>query len=257
MREGDSFGASFSLEIDPSIAVFVPRGVGNSYQTLEDDTSYTYLVNDHWHAGATYPALALDDPTVEQVTGETYGPLKALCEQAAEAAMPGRTLVIRPGLIVGPDDPTDRFTYWPVRISRGGQVLAPSGPDYGTEIIDVRDLAEWTIRMVEGKVTGIFNAAGSGSPLTLGDVLETSREVCAPTPNSSGFPNNFYRKMKCSPGPTCPCGRGKGPNTLALPASIAARPRPPASLIGLWPPPSGIPWPGPPPARRITRGGPG
>ena len=64
MREGDSFGATFSIEMDPSVAVFVPRGVGNSYQTLEDGTAYTYLVNEHWRPGVAYPALALDDPTV-------------------------------------------------------------------------------------------------------------------------------------------------------------------------------------------------
>ncbi len=156
------------------------------------------------------PLGTMDDPTVEEVTGDTYGPLKALCEQAAEAAMPGRVLVIRPGLIVGPDDPTDRFTYWPVRVSRGGQVLAPSGPDYLTEIIDVRDLAEWTIRLVEARITGIFNATGPESPLTLGDVLETSRKVCATDAEFVWMSEQFLQENEVQPWSHMPLWVGEG-----------------------------------------------
>lgn len=83
----------------------------------------------------------LDDPSTEKVTGKTYGPLKALCEQAAENIMPGRVANIRPGLIVGRRDRSDRFTYWPVRIARGGEVLAPGTPDDKIQFVDVRDLA--------------------------------------------------------------------------------------------------------------------
>jgi 2'-hydroxyisoflavone reductase len=123
------------------------------------------------------PVGTLADPSIEKVTGESYGPLKALCEQAVEAALSGRTLVIRPGLIVGPHDPTDRFTYWPHRVSRGGEVLAPGRPDRHVQVIDVRDLAEWTIAMVEGRQTGVFNATGPATPLLFDDVLEVSRTV--------------------------------------------------------------------------------
>lgn len=115
----------------------------------------------------------LADPTTEEVTGETYGPLKALCEAAAEAAMPGRVLTIRPGLIVGPDDPTDRFTYWPVRVARGGEVLAPGNPQQQVQFIDVRDLAAWTISMVERQVNGIYNATGPATPLPIEQLLTT------------------------------------------------------------------------------------
>jgi 2'-hydroxyisoflavone reductase len=121
------------------------------------------------------PVGALEDPTVEQVTGESYGPLKALCEAAAEAAMPGRVLNIRPGLIVGPHDPTDRFTYWPVRVARGGRYLAPERPGYLVQVIDVRDLADWTIAMIEAGTTGVYNATGPERPLALGDLLATCR----------------------------------------------------------------------------------
>jgi 2'-hydroxyisoflavone reductase len=123
------------------------------------------------------PVGTLDDPTVEEVTGETYGPLKALCEQAAEAAMPGRVLNIRPGLIVGPHDPSDRFTYWPHRVAWGGEVLAPGRPERHVQIIDAGDLAEWTVRMVEGGRVGVYNATGPAYALTMGRLLEVCREV--------------------------------------------------------------------------------
>lgn len=90
--------------------------------------------------------------------GKMYGGLKALCERAAEEVLPNRVLIIRPGLIVGSYDYTDRFTYWVVRVARGGEVLAPGRPDRYIQFIDVRDLAEWTVRMIERKETGVYNA---------------------------------------------------------------------------------------------------
>jgi 2'-hydroxyisoflavone reductase len=100
-----------------------------------------------------------------------YGPLKALSEAEAEKWFPGKALIIRPGLIVGPGDETDRFTYWPVRVARGGEVLAPGDPSNPVQFIDARDLAEWTIRMVEQGATGIFNATGPRTKLSIGDML--------------------------------------------------------------------------------------
>ena len=104
-----------------------------------------------------------------------YGGLKALCEQAAEVVLPNRVLNIRPGLIVGPDDYTDRFTYWVVRVARGGEILAPGRPDRYVQFIDVRDLAEWIVRMVERKETGVYNANGLRNNLTMERVLEECR----------------------------------------------------------------------------------
>src|SRR3954466_11481915 len=106
-----------------------------------------------------------------------YGPLKALSEAEAEKWFPKKTLVIRPGLIVGPNDQTDRFTYWPVRIDRGGEVLAPGDPKDPVQFIDARDLAEWTIRMVEKGATGIYNATGPATELVVGEMLEQIRRV--------------------------------------------------------------------------------
>lgn len=93
--------------------------------------------------------------------GKMYGGLKALCEQAAREVLPNRVLIIRSGLIVGSHDYTDRFTYWVVRVARGGEVLAPGRPDRYVQFIDVRDLAEWTMSMTERKETGVYNANGS------------------------------------------------------------------------------------------------
>jgi 2'-hydroxyisoflavone reductase len=114
---------------------------------------------------------------LEQVTGETYGPLKALCERAVEQTLPGRTLVIRPGLIVGPYDPTDRFTYWPHRAAQGGKVLAPGRPARPVQFIDVRDLAEWTLDMAEAKRTGVYNADGPAQPLSMEQLLDVCKIV--------------------------------------------------------------------------------
>lgn len=101
-----------------------------------------------------------------------YGPLKVQSEKEAEKQFPNKALIIRPGLIVGPGDESDRFTYWPVRLDRGGEVLAPGTPKDGVQFIDARDLAEWTIRMVEQGATGIFNATGPDYKLTMGKMLD-------------------------------------------------------------------------------------
>ncbi|MEP7199222.1 MAG: epimerase, partial [Chloroflexota bacterium] len=145
------------------------------------------------------PVGKIADETVEQITGETYGPLKALCEQAAARAMPGRTLTIRPGLIVGPHDPTDRFTYWPVRIARGGEVLAPNRPGYVVQIVDVRDLAEWNIRMVEAKQVGVFNATGPDYPLTMGQVLDESKAVTGSDATFTWVSEEFLQQQGATP----------------------------------------------------------
>lgn len=121
--------------------------------------------------------LPRDKAGTDAVTGETYGPLKALAEQAAEGAMPGRVLTPRPGLIVGPYDPTDRFTYWPARVARGGEVLAPDTPERPVQFIDARDLAAWTLDGVEAGRTGVFNLTGPERQLTFGELLATCRAV--------------------------------------------------------------------------------
>ncbi|HEU5236818.1 MAG TPA: hypothetical protein VFU37_06740, partial [Pyrinomonadaceae bacterium] len=128
-----------------------------------------------------------------------YGPLKALSEAEAEKWFPGKTLIIRPGLIVGPGDESDRFTYWPVRLERGGEVLAPGNPADPVQFIDVRDLAEWTIRMVEQGSTGIFNATGPKSKLTIADMLAGIRKVTKTESQLTWVEADFLAAQKVSP----------------------------------------------------------
>ena len=134
----------------------------------------------------TSPVGKLKDETIEKVDNDTYGPLKALCEKAAESAMPGRVTVIRPGLIVGPHDSTDRFTYWPARAARGGEMLAPGTPSDAIQIIDGRDLAAFVIDALEKKTAGTFNLVSPPDHFTIGDILTESiraaNELAKPTP---------------------------------------------------------------------------
>lgn len=120
---------------------------------------------------------------------EGYGPLKARSEEALEAGLPGRVAHVRPGLIVGPHDPTDRFTYWPRRIARGGDVLAPGRPERPVQLIDARDLAEWCVRLAEERRTGTFNAIGPASTLTMRELLETCRNVASSTARFAWVPD--------------------------------------------------------------------
>lgn len=125
------------------------------------------------------PLSVLDDQANEKIDGDTYGPLKAQCEHVVQAALPGRALIVRPGLIVGPHDPTDRFTYWPARLARGGEVLAPAPEDARVQFVDVRDLAEWILRLAEARACGVFNAVGPQPSVTMGELLDTCARVAA------------------------------------------------------------------------------
>ena len=118
-----------------------------------------------------------DGASRTEMTPETYGPLKALCEGVVADAFGSRATIVRPGLIVGPNDRTDRFTYWPVRMARGGQVLAPGAPERRAQFVDVRDLAEFLVGLVERAVPGDFNVTSPQGLFTLGDVLATCASV--------------------------------------------------------------------------------
>ncbi len=140
---------------------------------------------------------------------KTYGPLKALSEKEAEKWFPGKALIIRPGLIVGPRDQTDRFTYWPVRIDRGGEVLAPGTPDDPVQIIDARDLAEWTIRMVENRETGIYNATGPAKPLGVGGMLDGIKSALKSNAKFTWASEEFLTQQKVEPWSDMPVWTGK------------------------------------------------
>jgi len=119
---------------------------------------------------ATVATLA--DPAIETVDGTTYGALKARCEDEVRARFGEAALVVRPGLIVGPHDPTDRFTYWPARIDRGGPFVAPEGRTATFQAIDVRDLADWTVAATSAGLGGTFNAVGPAEPATFGALFD-------------------------------------------------------------------------------------
>jgi 2'-hydroxyisoflavone reductase len=136
-----------------------------------------YAKNDVEGADETAALATMEDPTIEKMGkgGEYYGPLKALCEQAAEKAMPKNTTIVRPGYIVGPGDPTDRFTYWPVRFDKGGAILVPGAPTDPLQVIDVRDLAAFMLKIAENKTIGSFNACGPEKKLTWGETLDACK----------------------------------------------------------------------------------
>ena len=128
-----------------------------------------------------------------------YGPLKALAEAETEKWFAGKALIIRPGLIVGPRDETDRFTYWPVRLDRGGEVLAPGTPDDPVQFIDARDLAEWTIRMVENRETAIYNATGPAKKLGIGEMLNSIKEANKSNATLTWVNADFLEQQKVAP----------------------------------------------------------
>lgn len=164
---------------------YVPRVVRRSAEVLAPNVEqYIFISSISVYreplspgAAEDAPLAVLDDESVEDVTGETYGALKALCEQAVQSVFGPRSLVIRPGLIVGPHDPTNRFTYWVTRLAEGGDVLAPDDRDAPVQLIDVRDLAEWTLRMAASRAGGVFNATGPTEALTLEQTLSACRRA--------------------------------------------------------------------------------
>ena len=124
-----------------------------------------------------YKLAVLKDPTKEELTGETYGGLKVLCEKLVEATYGKRATIIRPTYIAGPGDHTDRFTYWPFRVSKGGEMLAPGTPSDPFQYIDVRDLADFIRVCVEQRVGGTYNLCGPQGAVTMGSLLEESKRV--------------------------------------------------------------------------------
>jgi 2'-hydroxyisoflavone reductase len=141
------------------------------------------------------PLATLTDPAVEDIGEGNYGGLKALCEQAAQKAMPGRTAIIRPGYIVGPDDPSGRFTYWPVRFDKGGELAVPGAPSDPVEIIDVRDLAAWLVHLVEQGTAGVFNACGPEQRLAWGTLVAAFQKV-GPNAKALWIPTGLVAQQK-------------------------------------------------------------
>jgi 2'-hydroxyisoflavone reductase len=193
-------GRTWDAVIDNS--GYVPRIVRMSAELLAPDAGL-YLFVSSISAYADFakpndedsPLAKLEDETVEKIDGETYGGLKVLSEKAAQAAFPGRAIIVRPGYIVGPLDPTDRFTYWPVRVARGGEMLAPGAPSDPVQVIDARDLAAWMLGLVERKAFGVYNAVSPPRMFTIGGIVDTSLKVTGASTKVTWVPADFLGKQ--------------------------------------------------------------
>jgi len=160
---------------------YVPRVVRQSAELLRDAVGRYVFVSSISAYGdfsepitEETPVAELDDPDTEEIA-ESYGALKAACERVVEGVYGNRSARVRAGLIVGPFDPTDRFTYWPRRIAAGGTVLAPGEPSAPVQFVDVRDLAAWLVQLALAGPGGVFNATGPAEPLTFAELLERMR----------------------------------------------------------------------------------
>jgi 2'-hydroxyisoflavone reductase len=195
---------------------YLPRTVRASAEFLSHSDVYVFISSLSVYADMsvfgideTAPTATLTSEQLEKANeidssgqpsavtyGEMYGGLKALCEQAAKEVLPNRVLIIRPGLIVGPYDYTDRFTYWVQRVARGGEILAPGRPDRYVQFVDVRDLAEWIVRMIERKETGVYNANSLPYNLTMERVLEECKVVSDSDASFTWVSDNFLTQEK-------------------------------------------------------------
>jgi 2'-hydroxyisoflavone reductase len=194
-------GRRWDAVIDPS--GYVPRLVRASAELLAPSVGHyvfistisVYKDDDKPNATEEAPVGTLPDPTVEKIDNGAYGPLKALCEQAAERALPGRVLNVRPGLIVGPGDTSGRFTHWPSRMADGGDVLAPGDGTTPVQWIDVRDLATWLVHSVEQRTVGTMNAFGPDPGQPMRAVLEACNAAAGGKARLVWVPADFLDKQ--------------------------------------------------------------
>lgn len=162
---------------------YLPQVVRRSAEALRDRAGRYLFVSsisayerlDREGLDETAPLFPAPEVIPEALDMALYGPLKAACEAVVAETHGTRATIVRPGLIVGPHDPTDRFTYWPVRVARGGAILAPGRAARPVQFIDARDLAQWMVRLLEDDVPGTFNATGPAGTLTMGGLLEACR----------------------------------------------------------------------------------
>ena len=172
-------GRAWDVVIDDT--GFIPKYVKMSAELLAPNVGYCLFISSiSAYASFTKPndedspTGKLSNPDVEEITNDTYGPMKALCEQYSAEAFKGRMSIVRPGYIVGPLDKSDRFTYWPVRASKGGEMLAPGTPHDPVQVIDVRDLSAWMMKLAGARTTGTFNAVSPPNAFTMGELINES-----------------------------------------------------------------------------------
>lgn len=183
---------------------YLPKEVRISAEALKTLTKqYTFISTESVYADDHLAGIeedgrivVLEDPTTQTVDGYTYGGLKALCEQKVQEMYPNNSLLIRPGFIVGPDDPSDRFTYWVVRANQKGNFTIPGSANAPMQFIDVRDLSNWIIQMIEEKATGIFNTNGLGAPLTFGEFMKKAVTTLGKGAEAVWLPEDFIMQQE-------------------------------------------------------------
>lgn len=198
-------GREWDAVID--VAGYLPRIVRLSAEGLKGAVKrYVFISSISAYAGFSKVGInesdsvgKLEDESVEEITGETYGPLKALCEKLVQETYGDRALIIRPGLIVGPHDPTDRFTYWPMRVKRGGDMIVPDKPQTPIQVIDVRDLSEFIIKLIDENASGIYNATGPNYELKIGEFLDQCKLVTGSVAAFHWASREFLAEHKVEP----------------------------------------------------------
>ncbi len=181
---------------------YIPKYCKMSADLLGPNTDYClYISSISAYAGFAKPndigspTGVLENKDQEEITNETYGPMKALCEQYVRDAYGPRSSIVRPGYIVGPLDPTDRFTYWPVRVARGGDMAVPGTPADPIQVVDVRDLVAFMLGLVERSVDGYFNAVTAPGALTMGNLIDTSLKLTDADTKVSWIDEDFLAKF--------------------------------------------------------------
>jgi 2'-hydroxyisoflavone reductase len=229
---------SWDAVIDPS--GYVPRIVKMSAELLAPrvhhyvfiSTISVYAKMDQVNADESSPVETIADPTNEDVKAN-YGALKALSEKAAEAAMPGRVANIRPGLIIGPGDPSGRFSHWPTRLAEGGEVLAPGDGGTPVQYVDGRDLGAWVVRVVENGNMGTMNALGPEKRVTMKEVLDECNRALGNKAQLVWVGNDVLEKEEVQPWSEMPlwipnqgeyAGFGTLDNRKAVKAGLTFRP---------------------------------
>jgi 2'-hydroxyisoflavone reductase len=231
-------GRTWDAVVDPS--GYVPRIVKQSAELLAPSVGHyvfistisVYARNDVVGADESLAVATIADPTNEDVK-TNYGALKALSERAAEAAMPGRVANLRPGLIIGPGDPTGRFSHWPTRLAAGGEVLAPGDGKTPVQYIDGRDLGAWVVRVIEDKTVGTMNAMGPKQRTTMKDVLDACNHALGDKARLTWVDADFLDKQGVEGWSELPmwidprgeyAGFGTMQNTRAVKAGLTFRP---------------------------------
>jgi 2'-hydroxyisoflavone reductase len=202
-REAGDLAALSSGEWDAVVDVnaYTPRRVRESIAALDGRVGwYTFIstVSVYEHGPSTgapvdesAPLERLDDPAVEEVTNDSYGGLKVLCEAEVQAAFPSAFTIVRPGIVGGPHDPTDRFTWWVRRSARGGEMLVPDRPEQPVQVVHARDQGDFVVNATAAGTSGVFNSVGPSEPLTLRGLLEACAAAAGATVEPVWVPESF------------------------------------------------------------------